>query len=139
MLTFFLLSFFFSFLIIGLFASTVRYFTGNVLCSCLMRGGIVSTTILLEHFLSAQDPGSIQNAIDYSRTVLYSSGIALCVGIVMMLVIIKQLRYYRYLQRNEDIRCNTPEARPIQIPLWAHFRLDFFAGIVFIILCWVRA
>ena len=126
-----------SFLIIGLFASIVRYFTGNVLCSCLMRGGIVCSSKLLERFISNLDPYSVQNAIDYSRTVLYTSIIARCVGIVMMLVLIKQLRYYQYLQKNEDIRCNTPEAQPIPIPLLAHFRLDFFIGIACVVLCWI--
>jgi len=126
-------------LVISLFASAIRYFTGNVLCSCAMRLGIASATILLKRVISAQDPSTVQNSIDYSRTVLYASYISLGIGIVMAMVLIRQLRYYRYLQKNEDERCNTEEAKPLAIPLFEHFRIGFFFGIAFLVLCWMRA
>lgn len=126
-------------LIVGICASAVRYYSGNVLCSCAMRLGIFCATKLLSNVISSQDPASVQNTIDYSRTVLYASYISLVIGIVMMLVLFRQLRYYRYLQRNEDEHCNTEEAKPLAIPLWHHFRIGFFFGIAFLVLCWIRA
>ena len=130
---------FLMFLVIGLFASAIRYFTGNVLCACAMRLGIACASTLLERVISIQDPSSVQNSIDYSRTVLYASIISLVIGLVMMTVLFRQLRFYRYLQKNEDLHCNTEEAKPLAIPVLEHFRIGFFIGITFLILCWLRA
>ncbi|MBO4495230.1 MAG: CPBP family intramembrane metalloprotease [Clostridiales bacterium] len=130
---------FLMFLVIGLFASGIRYFTGNVLCSCAMRLGLACASTLLEKVISVQDPSSVQNSIDYSRTVLYASYISLGIGIVMMLVLFRQLRYFKYLQHNEDLHCNTEEAKPLAIPVFEHLRIGFFIGVALIALCWLRA
>lgn len=128
---------FISFLIIGLCASMVRYYTDSALCSMLTRVGLFCMNILLAGILPTQDPDQVQNAIDYNRTTLYASIIALVLGIVMILVLIKQLVYIRYRMKNEDISCNTEEGKQLSIPLHDQFHIDFFFGLAFLALCWM--
>lgn len=128
---------FLSLLSIALCTSLVRYYTDSVLCSCFTRIGLVCSTVLLNSLLSPQDPETVQNAIDYSRTVLYSSVIGIAIAVVMLLVLFRQLRDFRALRINEDEKTEDDSAKPLEIPLKAHFRLGFFLGILFLILCWV--
>ena len=126
-------------LVIGLMCSCVRYFTDNTLCSCLTRIGYFCTRILLSSFLPTQDPNTVQNALDYNRMTFYSSIIGIVLGIVMMMVLIRQLRLLRYLQKNEDMRCNSEEGKPISIPLKEHFHVDFVIGAACLLLCWLMS
>ena len=124
-------------LLIGLCSSTVRYFTDSTLGSCLTRVGLFCSHTLLANIITEIEPDSVQNAMDYNRTVLYASLIALVLGLVMLIVLIKQLVYLHYLQKNEDLKCDSPEGKALPIPFYAHFHLDFFFGIAFLILCWI--
>lgn len=130
---------FFTLLSIALCTSVVRFFTDNVLCSCFTRIGLVCSTVLLRGLLAPQDPELVQNAIDYSRTVLYSSIIGVAIGIVMLMVLFRQLRDYRRQLLNEDARCDSEEAHTLEIPMRAQFRLGFFLGLLFLLLCWIFA
>ncbi|MBP5492640.1 MAG: CPBP family intramembrane metalloprotease [Clostridiales bacterium] len=127
---------FFTFFAIGLCASFVRYYTDSVLCCSLMRIGMACATLFLSELLPTQDPQTVQNAIDYNRTVLYSSFIALGIGCVMAMVIFGQLFYFHYRQKEEDRVYDSAEGKALSIPTAAHFRLGFFLGILFLILCW---
>lgn len=126
-------------LVIGICCSIVRYYTDNTLASCMTRIGYFCFRILLSPILSLQDPDLVQNAIDYDRTTLYSSIIGVSLGIVMMLVVIRQLRTVRYLQKNEDIRCGSEDGKPLAIPLKEHFHVDFIIGAAFLALCWIMS
>lgn len=128
-----------SLLVIGLICSLVRYYTDNTLASCMTRIGYFCMRILLSSILSLQDPDLVQNAIDYNKTTLYSSIIGVSLGIVMMLVLIRQLRTVRYLQKNEDIRCGSEDGKPLSIPLKEHFHVDFIIGVAFLALCWIMS
>ena len=130
---------FLSFLVIGLCCSFVRYFTDNMLCSCLTRAGFFCTKILMASILPTQDPSEVQNAIDFDRMTIYASMIGIILGIVMILVLIRQLRLLRYLQKNEDMRCESEEGKPLSIPLREHFHIDFVLGIAFLALCWIMS
>ena len=125
--------------VIGICCSIVRYYTDNTLASCLTRIGYFCMRILLAPILSLQDPNLVQNAIDYNKTTLYSSIIGVSLGIVMMLVVIRQLRMVRYLQKNEDIRCGSEDGKPLSIPLREHFHADFIIGVAFLALCWIMS
>ena len=125
--------------VIGICCSIVRYYTDNTLASCLTRIGYFCMRILLAPILSLQDPDLVQNAIDYNKTTLYSSFIGVSLGIVMMLVVIRQLRMVRYLQKNEDIRCGSEDGKPLSIPLREHFHADFIIGVAFLALCWIMS
>ena len=125
--------------VIGICCSIVRYYTDNTLASCLTRIGYFCMRILLAPILSLQDPDLVQNAIDYNKTTLYSSIIGVSLGIVMMLVVIRQLRMVRYLQKNEDIRCGSEDGKPLSIPLREHFHADFIIGVAFLALCWIMS
>lgn len=128
---------FIPFLIIGLCASAVRYFSDSTLCSILARICMYCMSILFSSILPYQEPDLVQNAIDYNRTTLYASVIGFVLGIVMMIVLLKQLVYVKYRIKNEDISCHSEEGRPIAIPLRDHFHIDFFLGVAFLVLCWV--
>lgn len=127
------------YLIIGLCCSIVRYFTDNTICSCLTRFGFFCTKILMASILPTQDPSAVQNAMDYDRMTIYASIIGIALGIVMMIVLIRQLRLLRYLQKNEDMHCETEEGKAISIPLYEHFHIDFIIGVCFLILCWIMS
>ena len=60
-------------------------------------------------------------------------------ALVMMLVLIRQLRTIRYLQKNEDIRCGSEDGKPLSIPLREHFHADFIIGAAFLALCWIMS
>ncbi|MBR5975177.1 MAG: hypothetical protein IK020_08350 [Clostridiales bacterium] len=126
-------------LIIGLCCSAVRFFTDSTLCSCLTRVGLFCSHTLLAPIITEVEPGAAQNAMDYSRTVLYASVIAAVLGIVMMLVLLKQLFFLRYLQKNEDLKCDSPEGKALAIPFYDHFHIDFLFGVAFLILCWITS
>ena len=126
-------------LIIGLCCSCVRFFTDSTLCSCLTRIGLFCSHTLLAPILTEVAPDAAQNAMDYSRTVLYASLIGAVLGVVMMLVLLKQLFFLRYLQKNEDLRCDSPEGKALAIPFHAHLHIDFLFGVAFLILCWVTS
>ena len=128
-----------SLLVIGLLCSCVRYFTDNALCSCLTRFGFFCTKILLSRFIPNQEPTAVQNAMDYDRMVIYSSVMGVVLGLVMMMVLFRQLRLLRYLQKNEDMRCETEEGKPLAIPLQEHFHIDFVIGVAFLALCWIMS
>ncbi len=128
---------FIPFLVIGLCASFVRYFTDSTLCSILTRVCMYCMSILLSGILPYQEPDEVQNAIDYNRTTLYASVIGFVLGIVMIIVLLKQLIYVRYRMKNEDLTCNAEDGQPMQIALHDHFHIDFFLGLAFLVLCWV--
>jgi len=128
-----------SLLVIGLCCAAVRYFTDNTLCSCLTRIGLFCARTLITRVLPIQDPEQVQNAMDYNRTTLYASLIGIVLGIVMVLVLIRQFRLIRYLQKNEDQRCGSEDGKTLQIPLKEQFHLDFFIGIICLILTWVMS
>ena len=130
---------FLSLLVIGLCCSFVRYFTDNMLCSCLTRAGFFCTKILMASILPTQDPSEVQNAIDFDRMTIYASMIGIILGIVMILVLIRQLRLLRYLQKNEDMRCESEEGKPLSIPLREHFHIDFIIGVCCLLLCWIMS
>ena len=125
--------------VIGICCSIVRYYTDNTLASCLTRIGYFCMRILLAPILSLQDPDLVQKAIDDNKTTLYSSSIGVSLWIVMMLVVIRQLRMVRYLQKNEDIRCGSEDGKPLSIPLHEHFHADFIIGVAFLALCWIMS
>ncbi len=126
-------------LITGLLCSCVRYFTDNAICSCLTRFGFFCVRILLSKYLPTQDPAAVQNAMDYDRMTIYASIIGIVLGLVMIMVLLRQLRLLRYLQKNEDMRCGTEEGKPLSIPLREHFHIDFVLGIAFLALCWIMS
>ncbi len=128
-----------SLLVIGLLCSCVRYFTDNALCSCLTRFGFFCTKILLSRFIPDQEPTAVQNAMDYDRMVIYASVMGVVLGFVMIIVLLRQLRLLRYLQKNEDMRCETEEGKPLAIPLQEHFHIDFVIGVAFLALCWIMS
>ncbi len=126
-------------LLIGLCCSCVRFYTDSTLCSCLTRVGLFCSHTLLAKILTEVEPDAAQNAMDYSRTVLYASIIGAVLGVVMMLVLLKQLIFLRYLQKNEDLSCDSPEGKALSIPLVDHFHIDLLFGIAFLLLCWVTS
>lgn len=126
-------------LVIGFCCSFVRYFTENTFCSCLTRLGFFCMKILMSPILPTQDPSEVQNAIDYDRMTIYASMIGIILGLVMILVLIRQLRLLRYLQKNEDMRCESEEGKPLSIPLAEHFHIDFIIGVCCLILCWIMS
>lgn len=128
---------FIPFLIIGLCASMVRYYTDCTCCSIVARLCLFCMNILLSNILPYQDPELVQNAIDYDRTTLYSSLIGLVIGIVMLLVLLRQLWYVRYSIKNEDRTCNSEDGKPLAVSISNHFHIDFFLGVAFLILCWI--
>ncbi len=128
-----------AYFVIGLLCSLVRYFTDNTICSCITRLGFFCTKILMAPILPTQDPSEVQNAIDYNRMTIYASLIGIALGIVMLLVLIRQLRYLRYLQKNEDMRCETEEGKPLFIPLSEHFHADFIIGVCCLLLSWIMS
>ena len=101
--------------------------------------GLFCSHTLLAPIITEVEPGAAQNAMDYNRTVLYASIIAAVLGVVMMLVLLKQLFFLRYLQKNEDLKCDSPEGKALPIPFYDHFHIDFLFGIAFLILCWVTS
>ncbi|MBO4927625.1 MAG: CPBP family intramembrane metalloprotease [Clostridiales bacterium] len=126
-------------LVIGLCCSCVRYLTDSTLCSCLTRIGLFCARTLLSRIITIQDPDAVQNAMDYTRTTLYASLIALVLGVVMLIVLIKQMHILHYLQKNEDLKCESEEGKALKIPLREQFHLDLFFGIAFLILCWIMS
>lgn len=128
---------FLSFLIIALIASTVRYCTDSTLCSILTRISLFCINVFLSRVLPTQDPSMVQNALDYSRTTLYASIIGLVLGLVMIIVLLRQFIYVRYRLKNEDASCNSEEGKPLTIPLRDQFHIDFFLGVALLFLCWV--
>lgn len=128
---------FIPFLIIGLCASMVRYYTDCTFCSIIARFCLFCMSILLSDIMPYQDPELVQNAIDFDRTTLYSSLIGLLIGFVMLLVLLRQLWYVRYSIKNEDKACDSEDGKPLAVPLHDHFHIDFFLGSAFLILCWI--